>query len=97
MRGARIVEHTRVTDVTTQDGRVTGVRTDAGDVEAEIVVNCAGQWALHVGLMAGTSMSRCTPPSISTWSPTIDGVHPDLPILRDPDGYTYFKEEVADW
>ena len=26
---------------------------------------------------------------------TIDGVHPDLPILRDPDGYTYFKEEVG--
>ena len=23
------------------------------------------------------------------------GVHPDLPILRDPDGYTYFKEEVG--
>ena len=25
----------------------------------------------------------------------IDGVHPDLPVLRDPDGYTYFKEEVG--
>ncbi|HEY5096491.1 MAG TPA: FAD-dependent oxidoreductase, partial [Acidimicrobiales bacterium] len=25
----------------------------------------------------------------------IDGVRPDLPILRDPDGYTYFKEEVG--
>ena len=29
--------------------RVTGVRTDQGDVEAEIVVNCAGQWAKQVG------------------------------------------------
>src|SRR6202011_1093523 len=26
---------------------------------------------------------------------TIEGVHTDLPILRDPDGYTYFKEEVG--
>ncbi len=25
----------------------------------------------------------------------VEGVHPDLPILRDPDGYTYFKEEVG--
>ena len=25
----------------------------------------------------------------------IDGVHRDLPMLRDPDGYTYFKEEVG--
>ena len=25
----------------------------------------------------------------------IDGMHRDLPVLRDPDGYTYFKEEVG--
>ena len=25
----------------------------------------------------------------------LDGVHPDLPILRDPDGYIYVKEEVG--
>ena len=25
----------------------------------------------------------------------IEGVHPDLPIMRDPDGWTYFKEEVG--
>lgn len=25
----------------------------------------------------------------------IEGVHPDLPVLRDPDGYIYFKEEVG--
>ena len=25
----------------------------------------------------------------------IDGIHRDLPVLRDPDGYTYFKEEVG--
>ena len=25
----------------------------------------------------------------------VEGVHADLPILRDPDGYTYFKEEVG--
>jgi 4-methylaminobutanoate oxidase (formaldehyde-forming) len=25
----------------------------------------------------------------------IDGVHPDLPVLRDPDGYIYVKEEVG--
>jgi 4-methylaminobutanoate oxidase (formaldehyde-forming) len=25
----------------------------------------------------------------------VEGVHPDLPVLRDPDGYTYIKEEVG--
>src|ERR1700684_2684574 len=44
-RGAVIREHTAVTGIGVRAGTVTGVRTDAGDVEAEIVVNCAGQWA----------------------------------------------------
>src|SRR5579864_9374475 len=44
-RGANIFERTRVLGVTVAGGRVTGVRTDAGDIAAEVVVNCAGQWA----------------------------------------------------
>src|SRR3954451_15225817 len=38
LRGARVIERTRVVGVTTGNGRVTGVCTDAGDIEAEIVV-----------------------------------------------------------
>jgi heterotetrameric sarcosine oxidase gamma subunit len=94
-RGARIVEHTRVTDILTADGRVTGVRTDAGDIEAEIVVNCAGQWALQIGLLAGVNVPLHSAEHFYVVSETIAGVHPDMPILRDPDGYTYFKEEVG--
>src|SRR6201996_6849490 len=95
MRGARIVEKTRVLGILTRDGRVSGVRTDAGDVEAEIVVNCAGQWAMQVGAMAGVNVPLHSAEHFYVVSETIDGVHPDLPILRDPDGYTYFKEEVG--
>ena len=94
-RGARIVEHTRVIDILTVDGHVTGVRTDAGDIEAEIVVNCAGQWALAIGLMAGVNVPLHSAEHFYVVSETIAGVHPDMPILRDPDGYTYFKEEVG--
>src|SRR6187200_3020796 len=50
--GAQVFEHTRVLDVLVQEQRATGVRTDAGDIEAEIVVNCAGQWAKAVGDLA---------------------------------------------
>jgi heterotetrameric sarcosine oxidase gamma subunit len=95
MRGARIFERTRVTGVTTADGRATGVRTDAGDVEAEIVVNCAGQWAKQVGSMAGVNVPLHSAEHFYVVTEAIAGVHTDLPILRDPDGYTYFKEEVG--
>src|SRR6266568_579110 len=48
-RGVTIRERTRVTGILTRNGAVTGVRTEQGDVEAEVVVNCAGQWAKVVG------------------------------------------------
>src|SRR3954451_22497538 len=95
MRGAHVVEKIRVSDVLTNGGRVTGVRTDIGDIEAEIVVNCAGQWAKQVGAMAGVNVPLHSAEHFYVVSERIDGVHPDLPILRDPDGYTYFKEEVG--
>jgi heterotetrameric sarcosine oxidase gamma subunit len=94
-RGARIVERTRVLDVLTGDGRVTGVRTDAGDVEAEVVVNCAGQWAKQVGAMVEVTVPLHSAEHFYVVTEPFEGVHPDLPILRDPDGYTYFKEEVG--
>jgi len=93
--GARIAEKVRVTDVLTRGGRVSGVRTDRGDVEAEVVVNCAGQWAAQVGAMAGVSVPLHSAEHFYVVTDQIEGVHPDLPILRDPDGWTYFKEEVG--
>lgn len=95
MRGAKIVEKTRVTGILTENGRAIGVQTDAGDIEAEIVVNCAGQWAKHVGAMAGVNVPLHSAEHFYVVTERIDGVHPDLPVLRDPDGYTYFKEEVG--
>ena len=95
LRGARVIERTRVVGVTTDGGRVTGVRTDAGDIEADIVVNCAGQWAKQVGSMAGVNVPLHSAEHFYVVTETIDGVHTDMPILRDPDGYTYFKEEVG--
>jgi glycine cleavage system aminomethyltransferase T/glycine/D-amino acid oxidase-like deaminating enzyme len=51
--GVRIVTHTRVLGIEQRDGRVTGVRTDRGNIEAEIVVNCGGMFAAEIGRMAG--------------------------------------------
>lgn len=94
-RGARILERVRVLGVRTAGGRVTGVRTDRGDIEAEVVVNCAGQWAKQVGALAGVNVPLYSAEHFYVVTETIRGVHPDLPVLRDPDGYIYVKEEVG--
>ena len=93
--GATIRERTRVTGILTSGGAVTGVATEAGDVEAEIVVNCAGQWAKQVGAWCGATVPLHSCEHFYVVTDQIDGVHRDLPVLRDPDGYTYFKEEVG--
>ena len=94
-RGARVFEKTRVTGISRRNGEVTGVRTDRGDIEAEIVVNCAGQWAKAVGALAGVTVPLHSAEHFYVVTDRIEGVHRMLPILRDPDGYTYFKEEVG--
>ncbi len=94
-RGVVIVERVRVTGIIVAAGRVAGVRTDHGDIDAEIVVNCAGQWAKQVGAMAGVTVPLHSAEHFYVVTEQLAGVHPDLPVLRDPDGYTYFKEETG--
>jgi glycine/D-amino acid oxidase-like deaminating enzyme len=43
--GATIVQHVPVVTLLTGGGRVTGVRTEAGEIHAPAVVVCAGLWA----------------------------------------------------
>ncbi|MGD0606844.1 MAG: FAD-dependent oxidoreductase [Streptosporangiaceae bacterium] len=93
--GVTIRERTRVTGISVRGGAVTGVRSDQGDVEAEVVVNCAGQWAKQVGALAGATVPLHSAEHFYVVTEQIDGVDRDLPILRDPDGYTYVKEEVG--
>jgi glycine cleavage system aminomethyltransferase T/glycine/D-amino acid oxidase-like deaminating enzyme len=94
-RGVVVRERTRVTGIRHSGGAVTGVRTDQGDVEAEVVVNCAGQWAKAVGAMCGVTVPLHSAEHFYVVTEQVDGVHRDFPILRDPDGYTYVKEEVG--
>ena len=95
LRGATVIEHVRVAEVLIDNGAVTGVRTDRGDIEAEIVVNCAGQWANHLAAKIGVTVPLHSAEHFYVVTDQIEGMHSDMPILRDPDGYTYFKEEVG--
>ena len=97
--GAQVAERVRVTGFDVEDGpsgrRVTGVQTDAGTVECEVVVNCAGQWAKALGDLAGVTVPLHSAEHFYVVTEEVPGTHPDLPIMRDPDGWTYFKEEVG--
>src|SRR5262249_42656133 len=97
--GVRIFEKTRVTAIDTADGpagrRVTGVQTPEGAIKAEVVVNCCGQWARQVGRMVGVTVPLYSCEHMYIVTEKMEGVPRDLPVMRDPDGYIYFKEEVG--
>ncbi|WP_143301847.1 NAD(P)/FAD-dependent oxidoreductase, partial [Candidatus Entotheonella palauensis] len=93
MRGARIVEQVEVTAIHTHGGRVTGVGTNSGDIQAEYVVNCAGMWAHAIGRMCGVHVPLHAAEHFYVVTDEMAGISLALPTLRDPDGYTYYKPE----
>ena len=93
--GVRVVEDCRVTAIKTKNGRVIGVGTAAGDVAAEVVVNCAGQWAREVGQMVGVSVPLQSVQHQYLVTEPIEGIPRNMPTLRDPDRLIYGKEEVG--
>ena len=93
--GAVIVEDCPVTAIKLKQGRAVGVTTAKGEVAAEVVVNCAGQWAREVGRLAGVNVPLVSLQHQYMVTEPIEGVARDLPTLRDPDRLIYFKEEVG--
>ncbi|MCZ6733047.1 MAG: FAD-dependent oxidoreductase [Gammaproteobacteria bacterium] len=95
MGGASIYEHTKVTAIHREGGRVTGVATDQGDIVAEYVVNCGGMWGREIGKMCGVNVPLHAAEHFYIVTEPIEALTPDLAVLRDPDGCTYYKEDAG--
>ena len=95
MGGVRIFENTEVTGINKENGHVTGVVTDKGEIKAEIVVNCAGLWGRKLGKLAGVNVPLQAAEHYYLLTQPIEGVHAELPIIEDFERYSYFREEVG--
>jgi 4-methylaminobutanoate oxidase (formaldehyde-forming) len=98
-RGVTIRTQTRVVAIATEDGRVTGVtvehRGERSEIATDVVVNAAGMFAPEVGRLAGVTVQIVPMAHQYLFTEPLDGVHPGLPQLRDPDNLVYFREEVG--
>jgi len=94
-RGVRIFENARVTGIRHADGRVTGVDTASGPINAEYVVNCAGLWAREVGRMAGVNVPLMAAEHFYVVTDASPDIPRNLPVLRVPDECAYVKEEAG--
>jgi glycine cleavage system aminomethyltransferase T/glycine/D-amino acid oxidase-like deaminating enzyme len=91
--GGRIFTNTRVTGIDVDRGAVTGVRTERGDIECEVVVNAAGMFAAEIGRLAGVRVPVV--PMAHEYVVTQPFRERDghIATMRDPDHLIYFREE----
>jgi glycine cleavage system aminomethyltransferase T/glycine/D-amino acid oxidase-like deaminating enzyme len=90
-----------VTGIDTVDGRVTGVRTDHGNIETPVVVVACGIWSPRIARMAGASIPL-TPAvhqmisvgPVPRFATTVGEI--EYPIVRDMDTNMYERQHGGD-
>ncbi|HST25051.1 MAG TPA: FAD-dependent oxidoreductase [Gaiellaceae bacterium] len=90
--GAEIATGTRVTAIGVERGRVTGVETDRGSIETEIVVNAGGMFAAEIGRLAGVNVP-IVPMAHEYLVTKPSGLPLEMPTMRDPSLLVYFRPE----
>ncbi len=90
--GAEIETRTRVTAIGVERGKVTGVETDRGSIEAEIVVNAGGMFAKELGGLAGVNVP-VVPMAHEYVVTKPSGLPLEMPTMRDPSLLVYFRPE----
>ncbi len=90
--GLACYEGVGATRIRLSGDRVTGVETDAGKIQTELVINAAGPWGRHIGLSAGLNYSV-------RWSRESDLVmrlpqgFGTFPVVSDPNLRIYFRPD----
>ncbi len=94
-RGVRIIEHVKVERILVEGGVAVGVCTEFGEIRADAVVNCAGMWGRELGTGAGDVVPLHAAEHFYIVTEGIEGISPTMPVLRDPEGCGYFKEDAG--
>ena len=95
-RGADVVLHNRVLDLTLLPDGHWQVRTELGDVVAEHVINAAGLWAREVGRLVGVDhplVPMMHHYLVTEDVPEVMAIEGVMPSVTDLEGFTYLQRE----
>jgi heterotetrameric sarcosine oxidase gamma subunit len=99
MRGATIIEQCEVLDVLVEAGRAVGVRYQLENeilkLKAQTVVIAAGMWSHWLGRKIGLRLPLQAVEHFYVVTEAMRGVDKNLPVLRVPDEYAYYKEDAG--
>ena len=93
--GAKIFEQSPVETILIKNGRVSGVRVNGQDIECEYVVLATGMWSRQIGEKIGVSIPLYPAEHFYVITEPIENLSPTLPVIRDFDSSTYFKEDAG--
>ena len=94
-KGVKIRENVKVDSIIVEHGRAVGVSTEFGDIRADVVVNAAGMWGREIGDQAGAVVPLHAAEHFYIVTEGVEGISSTMPVLRDPDGCGYFKEDAG--
>lgn len=97
--GAKVLERVKVTGMTKEGRKVTGVdwtdeTGESGHIKADMVVNCGGMWGHEIGRMAGVNVPLHACEHFYIVTEAIEGLT-QMPVLRVPDECAYYKEDAG--
>ncbi|MBF0201106.1 MAG: GcvT family protein [Desulfamplus sp.] len=93
--GVRIIEKLPVTGIIKKHNAVAGVTTPRGNIQADVVVNCAGMWARQLGAIDGINIPNQAAEHYYLITEELDNMPKNMPVLEDPSHYGYYREEVG--
>ncbi len=71
------------------------VEGEPHQIRCDVVVNAAGMWGHELGGAVGAVVPLHAAEHFYVVTEPVPGLAPDLPVLRDQDGYSYFKEDAG--
>ncbi|MFO1200386.1 MAG: FAD-dependent oxidoreductase [Burkholderiaceae bacterium] len=103
LRGARVIEGVEVEDLVVEGARARGVRTvqrvdgreERATIAAGTVVIAAGMWSGTLARRVGVRLALQAAEHFYVVTEAIAGLPHDLPTLRVPDEWAYYKEEAG--
>lgn len=93
--GAQIIQDTKVLRILHDGKKVTGVNTPKGDIKAQHVVICGGMWSRDLAASIGVNVPLHACEHYYVLFEGVEGLHSNLPVLRDYDFCTYYKYDAG--
>ncbi|MDA9681017.1 FAD-dependent oxidoreductase [Candidatus Pelagibacter sp.] len=93
--GAQIFEKSPVDEILTKNGKISGVRVNGQEIECENIVLASGMWSRQIGEKAGVNIPLYPAEHFYIITEPIENLSKTLPVIRDFDNRTYFKEDAG--